>query len=646
VQRDIEISNRVATVLATAVFVTLGVAALRTLIPSLVFLLGDRFDWSTLQIAGLAFIIFATAFLLDPIQKQLKIRGTLIALSSVIAGSLLVLNLWKGDPVFGLVFSILAVVAFVLAVPSLYIIARGFDGGGEAHALGAILGCFFDTVVTVATRTYPFLWLDGYLVLMFLIGISFVLGFSLKIVLRIPLESAPTSAPTSAPLSWSWIIFGPYLFLHIALLSNVARFSSLAGSNLIFASVVIFTFQLSGLATALIMCARSLPNRRILFSVILLFLIVMSNNWPSLIWATVQLLVGNVVASGAFVFLISRVFGADVSRRTFSGNLVYGASLLLFLFFLFLEVSRFTVDAGSVSRYSFLLLAVAIAFPLVLASKSKLESRKRIFPLAITAIALAAAIFSLALVSSSKLKDINLQRPGYPLKIMTFNIHCGVGALGRVDLAAIAEEIRSSGTDIVALQEVTRGWVINGGIDTLLWLADYLNMHYVFTGYNDSSWGIAILSKTPIEVGSVEDLPSEGILINRKVLEAHFLMADGSTLNVLNTHFHHLEEDPEIRDLQARSLLEIWNGRRSAVILGDLNSQPDSAQIRRITYTDLVDTEDESWSPGQVLNTYPALAPKERIDYVFLSADLAALSSRILPSLASDHFGVLAEIGR
>ena len=49
------------------------------------------------------------------------------------------------------------------------------------------------------------------------------------------------------------------------------------------------------------------------------------------------------------------------------------------------------------------------------------------------------------------------------MKFASYNIQYGIGLDGRLDLARIAGEIESA--DVIALQEVTRGFHRNGNLD-------------------------------------------------------------------------------------------------------------------------------------------------------------------------------------
>ena len=65
------------------------------------------------------------------------------------------------------------------------------------------------------------------------------------------------------------------------------------------------------------------------------------------------------------------------------------------------------------------------------------------------------------------------------MRLVTYNTQYGVGRDGRFDLERIAKEVE--GADIIALQEVTRNFARNGGIDMIEGLAALLpNYFYAF----------------------------------------------------------------------------------------------------------------------------------------------------------------------
>ncbi|MEX2284776.1 MAG: endonuclease/exonuclease/phosphatase family protein [Gemmatimonadota bacterium] len=78
---------------------------------------------------------------------------------------------------------------------------------------------------------------------------------------------------------------------------------------------------------------------------------------------------------------------------------------------------------------------------------------------------------------------------------MTYNLHQGYDAAALPAMQRIANEIGSTDADIVAVQEVHRGWDLLGGADLIAYLRwRWPEYHVVFTSTN-GLWGSAILSR-------------------------------------------------------------------------------------------------------------------------------------------------------
>lgn len=80
---------------------------------------------------------------------------------------------------------------------------------------------------------------------------------------------------------------------------------------------------------------------------------------------------------------------------------------------------------------------------------------------------------------------------------MTYNLHNGFNTDGNLDMEALARVIEENHPDIVALQEISKGWLITGRLDMLTWLSQRLSMPYVSGPTADPLWGNAILSPIP-----------------------------------------------------------------------------------------------------------------------------------------------------
>jgi len=263
---------------------------------------------------------------------------------------------------------------------------------------------------------------------------------------------------------------------------------------------------------------------------------------------------------------------------------------------------------------------------------------------------LAALIFPLALLFPDKNNpEINAKKDY--VRIMDYNIHQGFNINGYLDLEGIARVIEGSGADIVALQEVSRGWIVNGSADTYEWLAGRLDMKYMlFTPASDDIWGNAILSKYPLKLVDSGFLPRLGAPLRRSYLLAEVDLtgavsgsgSDGYKINILCTHVHHIEGEGDIRIKQIQSVLESWNGLERTAIMGDFNARSYEPEMEPFYEAGLRDSQAEL-GRGDVL-TWVHYEPFERIDYIWVTDDIELLEVFVPYSTASDHLPVVLDI--
>ncbi|MCY3783681.1 MAG: endonuclease/exonuclease/phosphatase family protein [Chloroflexi bacterium] len=212
------------------------------------------------------------------------------------------------------------------------------------------------------------------------------------------------------------------------------------------------------------------------------------------------------------------------------------------------------------------------------------------------------------------------------LRVVTYNIRQGFGVEGRFDLEAVAQTLEENPADVIALQEVGRGWVISGSADTLTWLSQRLDMPYVYGAGAGDLWGNATLTRLPIR-GTVHHFDNPG-RIPRGAVESE-IDASGQTYTVINSHLDHAIDGGPTREAQARTLLDIWGGRTHTVLAGDLNAEADARSMQLLWQVGFLDP-DAGGPP-----TFPADA--ERIDYVLHTPDLAVVEVRRPITAASDH---------
>jgi endonuclease/exonuclease/phosphatase family metal-dependent hydrolase len=262
-----------------------------------------------------------------------------------------------------------------------------------------------------------------------------------------------------------------------------------------------------------------------------------------------------------------------------------------------------------------------------------------------TVFATSAILLAVPLVYWALLKPLPspVQPTGLPLRVMTYNIHSAYSREGRQDPEAIAQVIESADVDVVALQEVSRGWLIDGSTDLPFWLSRRLGMHVLFAGTTGPMWGNAVLTRYPILEHGSGTLPLANTLLQRGYLWARIEAGGPRPILLIDTHLHHIESEHEPRLAQVPVLLDFWNGTPSTVLVGDLNSTPDFPEMKLIADAGFVDSWAEVGEGDGY--TFSSDAPYERIDWIWHTPDLTAMDIEVLSTTASDHLPLRAVVG-
>jgi endonuclease/exonuclease/phosphatase family metal-dependent hydrolase len=229
-----------------------------------------------------------------------------------------------------------------------------------------------------------------------------------------------------------------------------------------------------------------------------------------------------------------------------------------------------------------------------------------------------------------------------PLRVMTFNIHHGIDAVFNMDLEGIADVIAREEPDVVGLNEVNRARVTNGFVDTLPLISRRLRMPYVFgANHPDGQYGNALLSRYPILAWENTHYQNNTTEV-RGLLRA-VVQTAAAPIAFYVTHLDHLGSSNHARDEQVMEALAKWNGMARAVLLGDLNAEPDAPELQDVYGSGFVDVL-AATGQGDVFTAWEQV-PRRRIDYIFKTPDLALHGAWVVLSRASDHLPVLAEVG-
>jgi endonuclease/exonuclease/phosphatase family metal-dependent hydrolase len=250
-------------------------------------------------------------------------------------------------------------------------------------------------------------------------------------------------------------------------------------------------------------------------------------------------------------------------------------------------------------------------------------------------------------------------QPPIPVRLVTFNVHHGVGPDRRFDLPRLATVLKALEADVLCLQEVDRHF---GGrsedVDEPLLLSRALDMQLAWGPAidepgeegRDRQFGNALLSRLPILVSDVHPLPAtaEPRTALRSMIEL-----DGAALWVTTTHLDN--ESARGRAAQAAALAELLTEpMETGVLAGDFNAPPDAPELAplRARFSDaweIARSRDErsAWRfwQGDPGGTFPTGSPDRRIDHVWVSPGVAVAGARVLDGAdASDHLPVVVDL--
>ena len=230
------------------------------------------------------------------------------------------------------------------------------------------------------------------------------------------------------------------------------------------------------------------------------------------------------------------------------------------------------------------------------------------------------------------------------LRIMTYNIHVGVGMDKKLDLARIAEVIKKQKPDLVGLQEVDRGVKRTEGRDEIVELAGLTQMQYAFAhnlDYQGGQYGVAVLSRFPIRQIDHRKYENRREAERRGMLRVEVDIGGGRIINFANTHLDYQFDDGRL--FEAEQLLRyLENVKGPLIVVGDFNDEPTGN-----TFKLMMGRFEDAWSRSKAKGpglSYPADKPVKRIDHIFYSKGVRARKAWVVETLASDHIPVVADV--
>jgi endonuclease/exonuclease/phosphatase family metal-dependent hydrolase len=615
--------------------VVFGLQFIRVLLPTLVYYLRDAQGYSSLSLAPIAFGLFGLAFLAAPLQRYLGLRWALV----ITVGGLALLRLLQQlfpAPAPNLYLSGAGIALFLMLIPLLVGLARA-QGKGAVTWLGSglLLGVAADTAVHIAARTLDLAWQRGLAPVLTIL----VLALLLLLILRQALAVLPDE-PRDGRFRqvWPLLIVGPWLVLQLIYFQNVARLAASTGWSLPLAGIWIVLANALGIAVA--MAAVNRAERPIIAGGAGLLLI------TSLFFFTGSGLAGafltllGLAAAAVLLLLVFAGLETAADRPGLTGlSLANGLGQILFVLLMFLYYVAYDIALGFRPVSLLLVVGLLVILPALFAGRPESGQRATYAP---TLLALLWLIFPLTLWLGWRTPQVIEPAAGNrTVRIINYNLHNGFNSDGMLDMEALARVIEESGADALLLQEVSRGWVINGSLDMLSWLSQRLEMPYVAGPTEDAHWGNALLSRYPIHNAANASLPPDHLLLRRGYLMAE-IDVGADRLLVINTHFHHIRADSAVRQEQVGSILAGWQGRPRALIAGDFNATPEALEMVMMSEEGLVDVA-LLFGPDPPL-TYSAVNPMRRIDYIWITPDLEATDFAVPQTTASDHLPIVVTV--
>ena len=626
-------SMKLSTLILVALTLLFAGQSFRVLLPSLVWYWGSTLDMRAELVVSYAYAPVVLALVAPLLVRWLKPRGALWAVGAGLMLCRLVEQV--STPPDMRVWAALGGSACSLGLLLLLFGQARAEGedGLQTFAMGLLLGLSLDTGLRGLTGTLDLSWIPGpwpWLIVIALVG---AFGYALWHVTRNEMSLQGEGFLSSLPL----IGLGLLLFAEWQILQNQGWVATLTG----WSPGLALSWIMLGNVGALLAAAYAFTS----------FWLRLTGWWPllpgsaltfALIFAEVPswtfalgLLVGQVSVGLLLAVIVGDVrqpaSRAGVVRAGFAiwlGLLLLGTLIMLYYF-------SFVVRLLPIPRSTLAPLAGS-GLTLCAVSSTWLRSReqpRRALDWTPVRLGMLMLLLPLGVLMAEAL---HAPKPalakGYPVRVMTYNIRSAYGMEGRQDVEAIARVIEGAGADVVALQELSRGWFMNGGTDLLPLLSSRLQMPYTVMGAaTDPLFGNAILSRYPILASGQGKLPQLDTLIGRGYVWAQLDLGAGETLLVIGAHLEPGHADARLA--QTEALIDNWAAQPKTVLAGDMNALPGSPEIQMIVEAGFVDAWVEA---GQ--------EDRPRIDWIFHTPELIARDVTTIVSRASDHSAVVATI--
>ncbi len=596
--------------------------SMRVFVSYLVFVV-DQSERTTIAVAAIAVFAF-------PALAGLAI--TTLGIPRILSGSIWILLLARltiqfvDDPVLRIIAGGVVIVAWGILAVTIFAMRR------QSAAIGFLFGLGLDLALRAAIGPLDLPWIPD--LTRTIITLALIL---LSIALWIPTRKAFTgfnagaSWRSAAPL----IAIGPAIALFHVVTGNIAfvtthtGLSTAAASGLLAAGFILGV----GIAALRLLAVGAAGAGGTLILRFVFFDAVIGGVSLSLAWsgeglAALGVLFATVTAT-ELIILATISEGEAGSATATPTAIIFTIGMLLQFIALFLY---YTATGSGIILGGIWIVLVAGAFaaigliPAAMAHRP-LRLDARVVPAAAVIVLLAVA----PLIALAETSPLSTGSSDGTITVMSYNIQSGFSKDNHWDLEATAGVIAESGSDIVVLQEVSRGWLVTTGNEQLRWLSDRLDLAYAWGGASrDDLWGNAVLSRYPIVSSNVVKYDTSQNL-RRSALVVTLDIGQDTLIQVIATHLDNPAGAGTARSEQVDQLVEIIDLNRPTIVAGDFNMTPDDPLVGSILATGLLDA-------GLVAGAVDATSEDgRRIDYIFVSNDFGIVEGEVIDSDASDH---------
>jgi len=618
--RDTERGTEMTVAAGAAALGFLFLEVLRVWLPSLVVVLGEGRGAGPVGLAVAALATLSLAPLLATTLGPLPPRVAWILGGALLLGSRLTLGFVSGGDA-QLTVATVGVAGGAVAVVAL---AAG-SGRGDTARLGLLAGAVTSFAVLAVLGSVDLAWRGG------LFG---AMGTLAVLVLTAPAIARATRALDGgrAAAAWPWGALGLALALQAVLVGPAGRVAVATGwrPGAVAATVV-------GLQTLAIFGAVLGARLGPLAAGTAGAALTLIGTAAALDADGVTSVAGQaVLAAGLGAALVSGLRGGGTSpaRR----GVVAGTSLVLF------GVLVFSAYAGALVRLPFGLHGVMLTAAALLAVSALLGTvraarlgREPASPILgrVLAATLVAALALAGIGSLRAAPEVAARDNDGTLRVALANVHYGYDVDGRQRAIEVGDLLADLDADLIALNEVDRGWLISGAPDLLTTYTLATGMEPVFAPATDEVWGNALLTRLPVLEVQRTRLPRGRDPLVRSALTVVVELPDGSPLGVIVTHLSNVDQQGDTRLPQAQAVAAIIARLRErgipTLVAGDLNARPGDPELAVLEDLGL------ARALPTTRPTFPDRAPRVQIDHILTPPVFSVERADTIASGLSDH---------